>query len=31
MDNNKHADSFLEKRLTKYDEWLGSGRVAAFV
>jgi uncharacterized protein (DUF927 family) len=28
MEKEKYADAFLEKRIAKYDEWLGKGRIS---
>ncbi|EMS79887.1 4Fe-4S dicluster domain-containing protein [Desulfotignum phosphitoxidans] len=28
MEKEKYVDAFLEKRIVKYDEWLGKGRIS---
>jgi hypothetical protein len=28
MEKEKYVDAFLEKRIAKYDEWLGKGRIS---
>jgi hypothetical protein len=28
MEKEKYVDAFLEKRIDKYDEWLGKGQIS---
>ncbi len=28
MEKEKYVDAFLEKRIVKYDEWLGKGQIS---
>jgi hypothetical protein len=28
MEKKQHADAFLEKRIARYDKWLGKGRIS---